>query len=48
MTDRPLFYLGVLSMFMGTQLFLTGFLAEMISRNGSKNDIYQIEQEIGA
>lgn len=47
MTDRPLFYLGMLSMFIGTQLFLTGFLAEMISRNGNKNDVYQIEKEFG-
>ena len=46
MTDRPLFYLGLLAMLMGSQLFMTGFLAEMISRSGSREDIYQIEKEL--
>lgn len=32
MTDRPLFYFGILAMIIGTQLFMTGFLAEMISQ----------------
>lgn len=47
MTERPLFYLGLLAMVIGTQLFLTGFLAEMISRNSSDRNIYYIEKEIG-
>ncbi len=46
MTERPLFFLGLLSMLLGTQLFLTGFLAEMISRTGNRDDSYQIEKEI--
>jgi glycosyltransferase involved in cell wall biosynthesis len=46
MTDRPLFYLGLLSMLMGLQLFLTGFLAEMISRSGNREDVYQIEKRL--
>ncbi len=33
MTERPLFYLGLLAMILGTQLFLAGFLGEMISRS---------------
>jgi len=33
MTDRPLFYFGLLAMVLGTQLFMTGFLAEMVARN---------------
>ncbi|MDP3462276.1 MAG: glycosyltransferase family 2 protein [Bacteroidales bacterium] len=34
MTERPLFYFGLLSMILGTQLFITGFLAELVSVNG--------------
>ena len=33
MTERPLFYFGLLAMIIGSQFFATGFLAEMISRN---------------
>jgi len=47
MTERPLFYLGLLAMIIGTQLFLTGFLAEMISRNSTERNRYEIEKEIG-
>jgi len=47
MTDRPLFYLGLLAMMMGSQLFVTGFLAEMISRNSTDRNVYQVEKEIG-
>jgi len=47
MTERPLFYLGLLSMVMGTQLFLAGFLGEMISRNSSERNIYLIEKTVG-
>ncbi|RLD32530.1 MAG: glycosyltransferase [Bacteroidetes bacterium] len=41
MTDRPLFYFGLMAMLIGTQLFLTGFLAEMISRNAPERSNYQ-------
>lgn len=43
---RPLFFFGILSVIIGTQLFLTGFLAELVSRNNPKRDAYQIEEEI--
>jgi len=46
-TDQPLFYLALLAMIIGTQLFLTGFLAEMISRSSSDKSIYIIEKRIG-
>jgi len=46
MTERPLFYLGLLSMILGTQLFMTGFIAEMISRNSSERNKYIIQQEL--
>lgn len=47
MTDRPIFYFGILAMILGTQLFMTGFLAEMISRNSSERNKYQIEKKLG-
>lgn len=40
------FYIALTSMIMGLQLFLTGFLGEMISRNAHDRDVYHIEQEI--
>ncbi|MBN3034126.1 MAG: glycosyltransferase family 2 protein [Bacteroidales bacterium] len=47
MTERPLFYLGILAMIIGTQLFLTGFLAEMISRSTADRNQYQVESTAG-
>jgi len=47
MTDRPLFYFGLLAMVLGTQLFLAGFLGELIARNSSDRNRYQIEKRIG-
>jgi len=47
MTDRPLFFLGLLSMILGTQLFMTGFLAELVSRNGAKRNEYAVDKKIG-
>jgi len=46
MTDRPLFFFGLLAMILGTQLFLTGFLAELISRNSRERTDYQIKTKI--
>ncbi len=45
-TDQPLFYLAILAMIVGTQLFLAGFLGDMISRNASDRNDYIIEKEI--
>jgi len=45
--DRPLFYLGNLSLIVGSQLFLTGFLAELITRNAGDRNKYLIENTIG-
>jgi glycosyltransferase involved in cell wall biosynthesis len=46
-TERPLFFLGILVLIIGTQLFLTGFLAEMISRNAVDRNNYLIEKRHG-
>ena len=45
-TDSPYFYLSMLAMVLGTQLFLAGFIAEIIARNSSERNNYQIEKEI--
>ncbi len=46
MTERPLFYFGLLSMILGTQLFLAGFLGELVSRSSSDRNHYLVEEEI--
>ncbi len=46
MTERPLFFLGLLAIIFGTQLFITGFLAELISRSSNDRNKYQIEEII--
>jgi glycosyltransferase involved in cell wall biosynthesis len=43
MTDRPIFYLGLLCMIVGTQLFITGFIGEMISRSASDRNKYSVK-----
>lgn len=45
-TEIPQFYIGLVSMIMGVQLFLAGFLAEMVSRNSPNRNNYKIEKEI--
>jgi len=45
-TDRPLFYLGILALIVGSQLFLTGFLAELIARNSTTRNTYLVEEEL--
>jgi hypothetical protein len=47
MTQRPLFFFAILAMIMGTQLFLAGFIGELITRNSSERNFYLIEQKIG-
>ena len=44
MTDRPLFYLALLSIVLGSQLFLAGFLAELIARSSPNRNEYHIER----
>jgi len=44
--DRPLFYLGILLIIVGVQLFIAGFLAEMISRNNPQRNIYSIAEKL--
>ena len=43
-TDSPYFYLSLTAMIIGTQLFLTGFIGELIARNSTERNNYQIEK----
>ena len=45
-TDSPYFYLSLTAMIIGTQLFLAGFLGELISRNAPERNNYQIEKKV--
>lgn len=45
-TDTPYFYISLTMMIIGTQLFLAGFLGDLISRNSSDRNDYQISEEI--
>jgi glycosyltransferase involved in cell wall biosynthesis len=47
MTERPIFYFGLLAMVIGVQLFLAGFLGEMISRNSTERNNYQLADKKG-
>ena len=44
-TDQPLFYLALVAVLLGFQLFLAGFICEMISRNSSERNQYKIREE---
>ena len=43
-TSQPLFYLALVAMIIGTQLFLAGFLGELISRSSADRNRYQVEK----
>lgn len=46
-TDQPLFYIALVAMVVGVQLFVGGFLGELISRNSPDRNQYQIDQRLG-
>ena len=45
-TDSPYFYISLTMMMLGTQLFLSGFIADLISRSSHDRNDYQIEEQI--
>jgi hypothetical protein len=47
LTQRPLFFFAILAMIIGTQLFLAGFIGELIARNSSERNSYLIEDKVG-
>jgi glycosyltransferase involved in cell wall biosynthesis len=46
-TDTPYFYIALTMMILGTQLFVAGFLGDLISRSSLNRNDYQIEEELG-
>lgn len=46
-TDQPLFYLALVAVIIGVQLFLTGFLGELVSRSSQDRNKYDIKKRIG-
>ena len=47
MTQRPLFFVAILVMIIGSQLFLGGFIGELIARNSPERNNYLIEEKAG-
>ena len=45
-TDQPLFYLALVAVLVGVQLFLSGFISELVSRNSSERNHYNIKDTI--
>ena len=45
-TSSPYFYLALTCMIMGTQLFLAGFLAELVTRNAPERNVYKIAKKL--
>lgn len=45
-TDQPLFYLAILAIILGVQLFLAGFIGELINRNSGDRNKYLIDKTI--
>ncbi len=46
-TQRPLFFVALVAMVIGTQLFVTGFISELISRNSPNRNSYLVEKRTG-
>jgi len=45
-TEQPLFYIALAAIIIGFQLFLTGFVSELVSRNGTDRNKYQVDETI--
>ncbi len=46
-TNKPSFYIALTSMMVGMQLFLAGFIGELVNRNASERNVYLIEEKQG-
>jgi glycosyltransferase involved in cell wall biosynthesis len=47
MTDRPVFYFAMLCMVIGTQLFMTGFISELVARSAPDRNQYNVSETLG-
>lgn len=46
-TDSPYFYISLVLMLLGSQLFLAGFVGELVVRNSPKRNEYEIQETLG-
>jgi glycosyltransferase involved in cell wall biosynthesis len=46
LTDRPQFYISLVNMILGTQLFLAGFIGELITRTNRNEESYKISEKV--
>ena len=46
-TEQPIFYLALVALILGTQLFLTGFIAELIARQSVSKKDYLVIEKVG-
>jgi glycosyltransferase involved in cell wall biosynthesis len=46
-TDQPLFFLALVALIVGVQLFMTGFLAEMLAMQGARQNNYLVIEKVG-
>ena len=46
MTDSPYFYIALTMMILGSQLFLAGFIGELVVRNSNRRNDYEIADEL--
>ncbi|HJV18479.1 MAG TPA: glycosyltransferase family 2 protein [Sediminibacterium sp.] len=47
LTNKPFFFIALATMVIGMQLFLTGFVAELVVRNAAERNVYLIEDKLG-
>jgi len=47
LSNRPGFYIALTAMVIGTQFFLTGFMAELVVRNAAERNVYLVEERLG-
>ncbi len=47
LTNRPSFYMALVAMIIGTQFFLTGFIAELVARSATDRNVYLVEEKLG-
>ena len=47
-TDNPWFFISLTTMLMGTLLFVTGFLAELVARSNADRNVYLVETVLDA
>ena len=45
-TDKPMFYLALVAIIIGVQLFLTGFIGELVSRSATDRNVYSVKERI--